>query len=351
MDVMDEALERLSGCAPEFGPGLSNHGPMAAEALVALDRPEAVLPFVERYRTRLEPAEDGGRPLVGEEWQAVLGDSARWGDWVATFSGLLETTSADEVVATWAPRLAPGIMAGAAHGLIRTAHALRSLRRDPSALRRRELAEALGYWAARYQELPGPPVLIGRGAVAETVAGLPHLPEEAPHERLISQQVRHLNMIVAPFEQGVAALASPPALQPALDALATAGLEVAAVNGDGPALIALVHAVTAPMALELVLPSVRAEDRATLFAYVWQATAALHVAYATERVVPDDHGPPDPPEPSGAGAAGVEGVVDAAVEGGDEHAIKLVEASRRAAGHVGGPGLLGATADLVTRLA
>ncbi len=343
---MDEALERLSGCAPEFGPGLSNHGPMAAEALVTLGRPDAVAPFVERYRRRLEPTEADGRALVGDEWEAALGNYDRWGDWVVTFSGLLETVSADEVVATWTPRLAPGIMAGAAHGLIRTAHALRSLRRDPTPLRRRELAEALGYWAARYQELPGPPVLIGRGTVAETVAGLPHLPEEAPREFLIADQVRHLHMIVAPFEQGVAALASPPALQPALDDLATAGLRVAAVNADGTPLIALVHAVTAPMALELVLPSVHLEDRATLFAYVWQATAALHVAYATERVVPDG----DPPASAGTSPPAVEVVIDAAVHGGDEHAIKLVEASRRAASHLGAPGLLGLSAEVAARL-
>ena len=33
---IDEALEMLEGTGPEFTGGLSNHGPMAAEALVAL---------------------------------------------------------------------------------------------------------------------------------------------------------------------------------------------------------------------------------------------------------------------------------------------------------------------------
>ena len=42
MTVIDQALAMLGSCGPEFGPGLSNHGPMGAEALVALGRPDAV---------------------------------------------------------------------------------------------------------------------------------------------------------------------------------------------------------------------------------------------------------------------------------------------------------------------
>ena len=41
-EVIDEALTILQGYGPEYGGGLSNHAPMAAEALVALRRPEAL---------------------------------------------------------------------------------------------------------------------------------------------------------------------------------------------------------------------------------------------------------------------------------------------------------------------
>jgi len=42
-DPLDEALTLLAATAPEYGPyGLTNHGPMAAEALVQLKRPDAV---------------------------------------------------------------------------------------------------------------------------------------------------------------------------------------------------------------------------------------------------------------------------------------------------------------------
>ena len=37
-EVLDDALEVLCDTGPEFGPGLSNHGPMAAEALYTLGR-------------------------------------------------------------------------------------------------------------------------------------------------------------------------------------------------------------------------------------------------------------------------------------------------------------------------
>ena len=43
-DALDEALERLARKGPEYGGGLSNHGPMAAEALVALGRARACSP-------------------------------------------------------------------------------------------------------------------------------------------------------------------------------------------------------------------------------------------------------------------------------------------------------------------
>src|SRR3989442_4733817 len=56
--TIDEALEMLSDTGPEWGYGelqaLSNHGPMGAEALCALGRDEAVVPWVERYKRRLQ---------------------------------------------------------------------------------------------------------------------------------------------------------------------------------------------------------------------------------------------------------------------------------------------------------
>ena len=51
---LDEALERLGQFGPEFGGGLSNHGPMVVEALVRLGRSDAVASWVDDYVGRLE---------------------------------------------------------------------------------------------------------------------------------------------------------------------------------------------------------------------------------------------------------------------------------------------------------
>ena len=42
--TIDEALEIVHRTGPEFGPGLSNHAPMGAEAMVAMGRADAVVP-------------------------------------------------------------------------------------------------------------------------------------------------------------------------------------------------------------------------------------------------------------------------------------------------------------------
>jgi hypothetical protein len=48
-DAIDEAYAIFARTGPEFGGGLSNHGPMASEALAALGRPDAILKWALRY--------------------------------------------------------------------------------------------------------------------------------------------------------------------------------------------------------------------------------------------------------------------------------------------------------------
>ncbi|HVB17230.1 MAG TPA: hypothetical protein VNF04_11885, partial [Stellaceae bacterium] len=52
-EPLDEALDRLRPYGSELANGNFNHAPMVAEALCALGRPEAVLPWIERYRPRM----------------------------------------------------------------------------------------------------------------------------------------------------------------------------------------------------------------------------------------------------------------------------------------------------------
>ena len=60
--ALDEALEVLAPYGIELKNGNSNHGPMVAEALCALGRPEAVMPWIARYRERMLSRAAARRP-------------------------------------------------------------------------------------------------------------------------------------------------------------------------------------------------------------------------------------------------------------------------------------------------
>ena len=57
--VLDEALERLAGTGPERDGWLSNHAPMAVEALSRHGQGTAVHRWIDRYRDRLSEAPRG----------------------------------------------------------------------------------------------------------------------------------------------------------------------------------------------------------------------------------------------------------------------------------------------------
>src|SRR5262245_42888705 len=155
--TIDEVLDILHRTGPDLVGGNSNHGPMAAETLFALGRPDAVLPWIEGYKSRFQDHPQTRNPISAEDWQASLGDRSRVADWVAFFDRELAEAPWQAVLRVWVPHLAPGLMAAATHGLIRTGHAVRSLVSAETPQRLHELAEGLGYWAARYQVLPGRP--------------------------------------------------------------------------------------------------------------------------------------------------------------------------------------------------
>ncbi|WP_163567752.1 questin oxidase family protein [Fodinicola feengrottensis] len=154
--VLDEALDRLSATGPEFRGGLSNHGPMVVEALVRLGCDDDVEHWVDGYLPQLDERPRPAARITEEGWRDALGDYRRVGDWQAYFVDQLTSAPWRDVVAQWWPRLLPGMIAGATHGVIRTSQAIRGLADDAaSPYRRTELATGLAYWAARYFELPG----------------------------------------------------------------------------------------------------------------------------------------------------------------------------------------------------
>jgi hypothetical protein len=341
-DPLDDALHLFAATAPEYGRlGLSNHGPMGAEVLDQLGQADAIAAWVEAYRGRLSVAPPPEKPLGAAEWPDALGDPDRFPEWLAFFEMEMADRPVAAVVGEWVPRLVPGSVAAATHGLIRTAHGLRALGQIDTPPRRLEVATGLAYWASQYQELPGPPVLIGHQNVPEALADLPYLPEDTPPKFLISDVVARVADISEEFEQAVASLGAGEDPLDLLDALAIGGAKAYLRNADDGSTIALIHAITAPMAVELLLPWLAVEDHDAVLAYAWQAVAAIHVAYDIDRHASGDR-EDDPPSP--------DEVVEAALKSGDEHALKLTEAVLRSYGRTNEPALLHAAADASARL-
>ena len=107
-DALDEALEGLVGYGIELKNGNSNHAPMVAEALCALGRPQAVKPWIERYKERLLPCGAAAEPIRAETWRGALGCRDRFADWAAFFGGELERSAWHAVLDLWVARLAAG---------------------------------------------------------------------------------------------------------------------------------------------------------------------------------------------------------------------------------------------------
>jgi Questin oxidase-like len=340
-EALDDALMVFAATAPNYGSvGLANHGPMVAEALAHLGRSDALGGWVAGYRARLDEAPPPARPLSEEEWPAALGHQERFPEWLALFEREIADRPVAAVVGEWVPRLLPGAVGSATHGLIRTGHALRGLGDADTPPRRLEVANGLAFWAASYEELPGPPLLIGHEGVAAALADLPYLPEDAPQAFLISDRVAAVADIADEFEQAVASLGWTGDAVELLDQLAIGGSVAYLRNADGGGAIGLLHSVTSPLACELVLPWLAEEDRDAALGYVWQAAAALHVAYDIDRTTPI---PTDaPPSP--------EDLVEGALASGDEHAIKLTEAALRSFARSDNAVLLVAAADASERL-
>src|SRR5262249_58755408 len=106
--TFDEALERLRGTGSEVAGGVApNHGPMAAEALIALGRDDVVVSWADRYRRQLDAMPPPRSPVTTENWTEALGAIGRFGDWVAFFRSQLTEASWRGVVGEWTGRLPP----------------------------------------------------------------------------------------------------------------------------------------------------------------------------------------------------------------------------------------------------
>jgi hypothetical protein len=321
--TIDEALELLAGSGPEFAFGplrLSNHGPMAAEALIALGREEAVIPWVERYKQRLEGPPEARKAISSDEWREALGDISRVGDWSAFFDRELAGAPWRDVLDVWARRLAPGLVGAATHGVIRTGHAARSLSAEETPGRLHELAEGLAYWAATYMLLPGAPSSSTRGLrPSQALPSVEKLPPEQQRDfGTITSKLKRLDT-PASFRSAIDLVDVGDDPSAFLSDLTETFANVYLANAANGQVIGLIHAVTGPSAVRLLAPHLSAETTALALRYAWQAAAGLYVTMA-QTATTDAIEPPQGDE---------QDLIERAVATGDEHAIKFTEACLR----------------------
>jgi hypothetical protein len=321
-DVLDAALDDLAAYGPDLANGFTSHAPMVVEALVALGRADAVRPWLERYRPGLLPRPRPAQSIDPSGWQAALGREERSADWMAFLRAELAAAPWRAVLARWAARLAPAYCTNALHGPLRVAHAARSLARRETPQRVRELADALGAWAANHQTLPV--AAPRRAGGLSPGAAIEAVPLQPPAER------RFRGSIVSALEglTGFAAFApvidwidvTPPP-ERVVTELTRAFARVFLANARDPlGAIVFAHGVTGAAALRSLLPLVDADTARELLRHAWQAGAALLASLGSEQ--PAAGAPGETPlEPAALAAA--------AVLHGDDHAIKLTEACLR----------------------
>jgi len=321
--ILDRALTALHETDDEFddGPfvGLSNHGPMAVEALVTMHQLDAVPEFLASYTPRLRPRPPG-TPIPPEARHAALGDPARGSDWVATYFAMLERDTPATVVSRELPTLVDGAVAAAFHGLIRTGHALRSLARLDTPARRCELAHGLGYWAANHQLLPGRPgtrSVEGRTAL-DALRDLPRAPSAA-RNGLITDRVK----AVFGLDGFADAVESIDFDTLSFDDTITAMVDTSAhlyLSTPGARFVYL-HGITGTSMLRVIGPWLDDRSRRALLRGTVHALAALHATHADDGSRLHTHTPAIALEPATAAR-------DAATSR-DDHTIKLVEAVLR----------------------
>ena len=361
--VLIEAYQRFHHTGPEWGADqLTNHGPMAVEVLVRRGRPEVVPGWVDRYIRRLDELPRPTGQITDASWAEALGDGRRIGDWTAYFTRQLAGQPWREMLATWWPRLLPGIAAGATHGVIRTGHVVRTLLADEgnpgndgnwgtgSAGNQPtldELASALAFWAARSRSVPPSPDPAGS---LDPLAALDAVPRIASQQGNLAARFGQLTEESGwPASVGrLRPATTPDQVQARLaDLVAAATLRYLAHGHGQPVL--LVHTATAPNAVLHALPALPTRLWAPSLTAVWAASAAIFAAYAPpkgtapERTDPEDAAPgPRPTLLAGPGAVGVAGVLDRAVDHGDEHVIKFTDTAAEAYARTGQPGTLAA---------
>ncbi|MFD3455048.1 questin oxidase family protein [Streptomyces sp. NPDC058691] len=313
--ILDEALERLHRTGPERLGRLSNHAPMAVEALASHGQAGGVHRWLDRYAPKLEEFPSGTAPVTASDWREALGDPRRLADWIAFFGREVAERPWRDVLGQWWPRLLPGMYGGSTHPVIRAGHAVRTLLSgEETGPRLGELAQGLGYWAARHRPVTGLGVLpagTAGAAGADTAdAALDAVPPLTERTGGFPDRLARVTAVPA-WADGVT---DPQTARRRLAELVRAATHRYATHGHGEETM-LVHAATAPNAVLRTLPALPESLWLPSLRAAWVASAAVTAMYAPDTAVP--WSPP--------GDIAPEEIVQRALAHGDEHVIKLTD--------------------------
>jgi hypothetical protein len=313
---LDDALDEIAPYGVDLKNGNSNHAPMVVEALCALGRPEAVRPWLARYRERMQPRPAPAEPIGSDDWRSALGRRGRFSDWALFFADELDEDPWPNVLERWVTRLAPGFCAAATHGVIRVGHAVRGIAERETPSRRRELADALAGWAATWRQLPVAGPANGVLSPSQAIARAPVVP---PERRLPGNIAAALAVLgdFPEFSPVIGMIDAEGPVAPLIAELTELFARVYLTNArDIPTTIAFIHAVTSHAALGNIAPHVSETTARTALRFAWQSGCALYACYGgvapAETVEPHDEKK--------------EQLAERAIANGDEHVIKFTEA-------------------------
>jgi len=319
---LDDALETLSRYDTALKNGNSNHAPMVAEALCAMGRPDAVMPWLARYRDRMLPRPPAGERILREDWRSALGERNRFTEWAVFFGEELQEAAWSEVLDRWVARLAPGFCAATTHGVLRVGHAVRSLAAAATACRVHELADALASWAASYQQLPASRnVANGTMTPREAIARIPVIPPA--NRRDLGNITASLAMLddFPDFEPVIGLIDVGGEIGPLLSELTEVFARVHLANARNLlTTIVFIHGVTSLAALGSIVPEVSERTARAGLRYAWQSGCGLYACFGGSTPLAKDIDTREQEE---------DDLVERALANGDEHVIKFTEACLR----------------------
>lgn len=318
----DAALTALRPYGTELSNGFTLHAPMVAEALSALGRADAVLPWLDSQRATFIVRDAVDQPIDAASWREAVGTRTRFADWSVFFEQEIARTSWQQVVGEWLPCFLPAACSDATHGLIRCGHAVRAISAVETPARRTEVADALASWADTFQTLPRAENPSNSYPLKDV---LEHVSSKPPAQRETSGSIVTDLMQLDDYPE-FADVWHLPELESGMTAedaqrhllvLAELFARVAAANAlSFSGAIVFVHSVTALLALSRLLAFVPAHLYADAVRYGWQASAALYTIYGLRAPAPEESVVTVP----------VAAQLERAVASGDDHAIKFAEA-------------------------